>query len=175
MVQEEWRFYFFVGLNWLLVGRGRGNEQIFGWWGESPPSSQQGKPYVLYICIYKTTLLTGFYLQWKSSMCITYMYQSGHLTSDHFVCRRYIWCIFSIVCSVFIIKYIYHVMFNQVQHSGHEGINLPPQKHHPLFLAKPPPLNQQTVQAPFFGNSPYILVFHPRPLKVRSFSEPQKY
>ena len=35
----------------------------------------------------------------------------------------------------------------------------PPQKHHPLFLAKPPPLNCQTVHAPFLGNPPFLLVF----------------
>ena len=37
-------------------------------------------------------------------------------------------------------------LFEAPQHSGHWGIN-PPQKHPPLFLAKPP-LDQQTVQAP---------------------------
>ena len=49
------------------------------------------------------------------------------------------------------------------RHSVHWGIN-PPQKHHPLFLAKPP-LNQQTVQAPppLLGNPPYILAFHDPP------------
>ena len=64
-------------------------------------------------------------------------------------------------------------------HSGHWGINpLPPQKHYPppSFLPSSP-LNQHTVQAPppFLGNPPYILVFQDSPLKVRSFSEPQKY
>ena len=62
-------------------------------------------------------------------------------------------------------------MFNQAQHSGHGGINPFPEKHYPLFLAKPP-LNQQTVQAPLFGQSPYILVFQeplPPPLKSRVF------
>ena len=34
-------------------------------------------------------------------------------------------------------------------HSGHWGINPPPSKTPPLFLAKPP-LNQQTVQVPPF-------------------------
>ena len=39
------------------------------------------------------------------------------------------------------------------------GISTPPQKHHPLFIAKPP-LNRQTVQVPpFLGNPPSILVF----------------
>ena len=50
----------------------------------------------------------------------------------------------------------------------HWGIN-PPQKHHPLFLAKPP-LNLQTVQVPsFLGNPPAILVFHETPPKNRIF------
>ena len=33
------------------------------------------------------------------------------------VCHRYVWYIFSLVCSVFIIQYIYHIMnmFNQAQ------------------------------------------------------------
>ena len=37
----------------------------------------------------------------------------------------------------------------------------PPQKYHPLYVAKPPPsLNQQTVQTPLIlGNPPYILLF----------------
>ena len=41
------------------------------------------------------------------------------------------------------------------------GVSTPlPQKHHPLFLVKPStPLNLQTVQAPFLGNPPSILVF----------------
>ena len=41
------------------------------------------------------------------------------------------------------------------------GINpLPPQKDHPLFLAKlPPPLNLKTVQVPFFGNPPRDIGF----------------
>ena len=43
------------------------------------------------------------------------------------------------------------------------------QKHHPLFLAKPP-LNQKTVQAPFLSNPPYILFFQdPLPTKSRIF------
>ena len=49
-------------------------------------------------------------------------------------------------------------------HSVHWGINPTPQKHHPLFLAKPPPpLNLQTVQAPFLDNPPYILAFREPP------------
>ena len=53
----------------------------------------------------------------------------------------------------------------------HRGINLR-QKHHPLFLAKPP-LNLQTVQAPpFLGNPPSILAFREPPLKVFSFLTP---
>ena len=77
--------------------------------------------YVLYIYEYKRTLPTGFYIQWRNSVYIIYiMCPSGHLTSarfEHFMCHRYIWYIFSLVCSVFVIQYIYHIMnmFNQVQ------------------------------------------------------------
>ena len=44
-------------------------------------------------------------------------------------------------------------------HSVHQGINRP-QKHHPLYLAKPP-LNLQTVQAPVFRQSapPFYIGF----------------
>ena len=42
-------------------------------------------------------------------------------------------------------------------HSGHWGIN-PPQRQHPLFLAKLP-LNQQTVQAPYFRQFPLYIDF----------------
>ena len=39
------------------------------------------------------------------------------------------------------------------------GISTPPQKHHPLFIAKPP-LNRQTVQVPpFLGNPPLYIGF----------------
>ena len=57
----------------------------------------------------------------------------------------------------------------------HWGINPPPQKHHPPFLAKPP-LNPQTAKPPFLGNPLYwFSVTPPSPLKVGFFSEPQKY
>ena len=61
--------------------------------------------------------------------------------------------------------------------SGHWGINPPPSKTPPPSFLPNPPLNQQTVQAPLpiLGNPPYILVFQDPPLKVRPFSEPQKY
>ena len=40
------------------------------------------------------------------------------------------------------------------------GVSNPPQKHHPLFLAKPPPpLNLQTVQPPSFEAIPTIYWF----------------
>ena len=58
-----------------------------------------------------------------------------------------------------------------LSHSGHWGIN-------PPLSFQAPPLNQQTVQAPpFLGNPPPIFWFFvtPLPLKVGSFSEPQKY
>ena len=55
------------------------------------------------------------------------------------------------------------------------GVSTPlPSKTPPLFLAKPP-LNQQTVQAPPFRQSPLYIGFSRPPLKVGSFSEPQKY
>ena len=43
----------------------------------------------------------------------------------------------------------------------------------PLFLAKPP-LNLQTVHAPFLGNPPLILVIHEPTVKVKFFSETPK-
>ena len=42
-------------------------------------------------------------------------------------------------------------------HIVHLGIN-PPQKHHPLFFAKPP-LNLQTVQAPYSRQFPPLYSF----------------
>ena len=53
-------------------------------------------------------------------MDITYiMCQSGRLISagsEHFPCHRYVWYIFLLACSVFVIGEIYHIMntFNQV-------------------------------------------------------------
>ena len=48
-------------------------------------------------------------------------------------------------------------------HSVHWGINSPPpQKHYPLFLAKPP-LNQQTVQVPLFRQYPPLYRFFVNP------------
>ena len=102
MVQEQWlqlkkTFLFFVGLNWLLVG---GNKNLVGsgWMskflvrGGTLPSLSRENPV--------QTLPTGFYIQWRSSVHITYIiFQSGHLTStrfEHFLCHRYVWYIFSL-------------------------------------------------------------------------------
>ena len=64
----------------------------------------------------------------------------------------------------------------QNNHSGHWDIN-PPQKHHPLFLAKPLSLNQETFQAsPLFRQSfPIYWFFKIALLKFGPFSEPEKY
>ena len=59
-------------------------------------------------------------------------------------------------------------------HSVHWGIN-PPQKHHPLILAKIIPLKSANCPSPFLSNPHSILVFHETYLKVGFFSEPQKY
>ena len=59
-------------------------------------------------------------------------------------------------------------------HSVHQDIKLP-QKHHLLFLAKPPTLNQETVQALFFRQSFSILAFREPPLPLRFFRELLKY
>ena len=56
----------------------------------------------------------------------------------------------------------------------HWGIN-PLKNATPSFLPSSPPLNLQTVQAPFLSNPPCILVFRELSLKVGFFSEPQKY
>ena len=58
--------------------------------------------YILYRCIYKRTLPRGFYIQWRSSMYITYiMSQSGHLLQNlSTLCVIYIvyivTCLFSV-------------------------------------------------------------------------------
>ena len=74
--------------------------------------------HTLYICIYERTSSTGFFIQWRSFVYIIYiMFPSGHLTSARFACQRYICYIFSRVCSVSVMQYIYDVMnmFDQVQ------------------------------------------------------------
>ena len=51
------------------------------------------------------------YISFVYIICI--MCPSDHLTSArfvHFVCHRYIWYIFSLVCSVSIIQQIYHII-----------------------------------------------------------------
>ena len=53
-------------------------------------------------------------------------------------------------------------MFNQAQHSGHEGIN-PLQKYPPPSALPSPPLNQQTVHAPPFLVIPTIYWFFKKP------------
>ena len=59
----------------------------------------------------------------------------------------------------------------QNNHSGHWDITPPPSKT-PTFFLPSPPLNQKTVQAPVFMESPSIyLFFKIFPLKVGSFSE----
>ena len=62
-------------------------------------------------------------------------------------------------------------------YSVHQGINLPPQKHHPLSFcqASPPPphpSNLETVQAHSFYAIPPIYCFFIPPLKIRFFSVP---
>ena len=61
-------------------------------------------------------------------------------------------------------------------HSVHWGIN-PPQKYHPLFLAKPPLKSANCPSPPFFRQSPpFYIGFSWAPgLKVGFFSEPPKY
>ena len=66
--------------------------------------------------------------------------------------------------------------FKQETHSAHWGIN-PPLKNTappPSFLPSPPPLNQQTVQAPpFLGNPPLYIGFSWPPLKSDLSVNPQ--
>ena len=69
---------------------------------------------ILYIYIYKRTSPAGFFYTIKK-LCLDHIHHvpSGHLTSatfKHFVCHRYIWYIFSLVCSVSIIQLIYNIM-----------------------------------------------------------------
>ena len=64
----------------------------------------------------------------------------------------------------------------QNNHSGHWGINSPPQKHHPsLFCQAPLKSTNCQSPSPFLGNLPLYIGFSRPPLKVGSFSEPQKY
>ena len=46
-----------------------------------------------------------------------------------------------------------------IKHSVHWGINLQPQKHHPLLFLPNPLLNLKTVQAPFLSNSSLYIGF----------------
>ena len=69
---------------------------------------------ILYIYIYKRTSPAGFFYTIKK-LRLDHIHHvpSGHLTSatfKHFVCHRYIWYIFSLVCSVSIIQLIYNIM-----------------------------------------------------------------
>ena len=71
-------------------------------------------------------------------------------------------------------KNLLKVIFSEDEkHSVHWGIN-PPQKHYPLFLAKPPLKFANWSSPPFLGNPPSILVFHEPPLNIGFFSEPPK-
>ena len=109
-------FIFLLG--WIDFWWGGEGEWANFWLvGATSPIPPVGKTlyiyiYILYICIYERNLPTGFYLQWRSSMYITYMCQSGHLTSEYFACHRYIWYIFSLVCSVFAIKWSAYILCN---------------------------------------------------------------
>ena len=74
---------------------------------------------------------------------------------------------------------LYHCVstLSLCSHSVHLGINPPPSKTPPHFSCQAPPLDLQTVQAPPFRQSPLHIGFlsTPPPLKIRFFSEPQKY
>ena len=124
MVQEQWLqlkmtflFFYWVelafdgeGIKIWWGGRGWENFYLVGGTSPIPPVGKTLGTYIhiypIYIC--KRTLTTGFYMQWASSAYIIYiMCQSGHLTSarfEHFVCHRYIWSIFSLVCSVLVLQ-----------------------------------------------------------------------
>ena len=98
MTTAKRRFYFLLG--WI----------DFWWWRNK---SLVRRVYSLKVYI-KELLPTGFCIQWRSFVYITYIRcQSGRLTSakfEHFMCHRYIWYIFSFVCSVFVIQKTYDVM-----------------------------------------------------------------
>ena len=61
-------------------------------------------------------------------------------------------------------------------HSVHWGINPPPQKYHPLYVAKRPPFIKSTncPRPLFFRQSPLYIGFLWPTRKVGSFSEPPK-
>ena len=57
---------------------------------------------------------------------------------------------------------LYHCVstLSLCSHSVHLGINPPPQKHHPIFLAKPPPpLKSANCPSPPFRQSPLHIGF----------------
>ena len=67
------------------------------------------------------------------------------------------------------------VFSKNIAHSLHCGIQSFSKRSTPLFLAKSPLLNMQTVQAFLFRQSPlYINFFKPPTLKIGFFSEPRK-
>ena len=103
---KKWHFYWVV--TWKVLFSEGGGDLLLG--GES--NGLMGRVFqvrggwtnfwlvgalpqcILCIYIYKRTSPTGFFIQWRSSVYITYiMCPSDHLTSarfEHFVCHRYI-------------------------------------------------------------------------------------
>ena len=56
-----------------------------------------------------------------------------------------------------------------VLYKVHWGINPSPLKNTLPLSCQPPPLNLKIVEGPLFRKSPYILVFHDTPLRIRFF------
>ena len=109
MVQEQWlqlkmTFLFFYWVELTFGGRekfgGEGvNEQIFGWWVDSP-ISPVGKT------LYK--LCQQVFVYNEEAPCTSHTSYSKVaillLQDLSTLCHRYIWYIFSLVCSVFVIQ-----------------------------------------------------------------------
>ena len=128
MVQEQWlqlKMFLLFLLGWIDCWWG-GNKNSVGRWGggmsrfsagggDSPhPPSMENLIYIyiyklyilyiLYIYIFKRTLPRGYYIQWRSSVYVTYiMCQNGHLTFariEHFVCQLHMLYVFTSLFSV---------------------------------------------------------------------------
>ena len=88
-----------------------------------------------------------FYLIYLFSLSIYFIY--------------FLYCNFSFLVSLLLFYCYYQEHLDLFGKTVSIGVSFPPQKHHPLFLAKPlpPALNRQTVQAPLLGT----------PLCIRSY------
>ena len=83
-------FFYWVELGgWWRRGAEGGMSKFLAGWGESPQTHGRAHPvdtYILYIAYMKELIHLNF------------------ARFRHFVCRRYLWYIFSLVCQLFVIQ-----------------------------------------------------------------------